>query len=256
MKKKNTLQNFPYLREQFDKNGFFICKNVFEKSFIFQILSEIKKADNIVKYFDNENILRRVEKLYDKGINLISLNKKISEILKSVFEEDFLIFKDKFNAKPPGGEGFIAHYDGVFHFMDSDNNKKNGWYEYGDIFINVLIALDVCNEENGSIELSNSHKGNFNELLKNTKTDNPPALNKAIEDKTVFNLINLDVGDMVVFSNTCPHRSKKNKSNSDRRTLYYTYTQSKNGSKYNQYFFDKEKSKNTSKAFSEKKIRH
>ena len=65
-----------------------------------------------------------------------------------------------------------------------------------------------------------------------------------------------DVGDMVVFSNTCPHRSKKNKSNSDRRTLYYTYTQSKNGSKYNQYFFDKEKSKNTSKAFSEKKIRH
>ena len=141
MKKINTLQNFPYLREQFDKNGFFICKNVFEKSVIFEILSEIKKAENIVKYFDNENILRRVEKLYDKGMNLISLNKKISEILKSVFEEDFLIFKDKFNAKPPGGEGFIAHYDGVFHFMDSDNNKKNGWYEYGDIFINVLILI-------------------------------------------------------------------------------------------------------------------
>ena len=253
MEKQLIGYDFSDLKKKFTKNGFFVCKNVFEKKFIFEILFEIEKASNTDKYFDNENILRRIEKLYDKGENLINLNKKISTILKNVFKEDFLIFKDKFNAKPPGGEGFIAHYDGIFHFMDSDNNKKNGWYEYGNIFINVLIALDICNEENGTIELSNSHKGNFNKLLKNTKIDNPPALSKVIEDKTVFNLINLDIGDIVVFSNTCPHRSKKNKSSFGRRTLYYTYTQSKNGSKYNQYFFDKKKSKNTSKAFSEKK---
>ena len=249
----NTSYDFYDLKNKFDKNGFFICKNVFSNKFISEILSEIEKANNTIKYLDNENILRRIEKLYDKGINLINLNKNISTILKSVFEEDFLIFKDKFNAKPPGGEGFIAHYDGVFHFIDPDNNKKNGWYEYGNIFINALIALDKCNEENGTIELSNSHKGTFNELLKNTKNNNTPAINKVIEDKTIFNLINLDVGDIVIFSNTCPHRSKKNNSNFQRRTLYYTYTQSKNGSKYDQYFFDKEKSTNTSKAFSEKK---
>ena len=84
-----------------------------------------------------------------------------------------------------------------------------------------------------------------------------PSLTNTI-DRYSFasNSDSFDVGDMVVFSNTWPQRYKKNKSNSDRRTLYYTYTQSKNGSKYNQYFFDKEKSKNTSKAFSEKKIRH
>ena len=58
---------------------------------------------------------------------------------------------------------------------------------------------------------------------------------------------------MVVSSNKCPHRSKKNNPNQNRRILYYTYTLSKNGSKYDQYFHDKEKSKNTSKALLDKK---
>jgi hypothetical protein len=34
----------------------------------------------------------------------------------------------------------------------------------------------------------------------------------------------------------------------NRRVLYYTYSLSKKGSKYNKYFEDKEKSKNSSKA--------
>lgn len=252
MEKKITNYNFADLRLQYNKFGFFICKNLFEKNFISKILYEIERADNVVKYLDNQNKLRRIEKLYNKGKNLTNLNKNICILLKNIFDEEFLIFKDKFNAKPPGGEGFFAHYDGVFNFIDSDNNKKNGWYEYGDTFINVLVALDPCNEENGTICLSNSCKGNFNELLKNTKNDNTPALTKEFEDKIVFNTINLDVGDIVVFSNTCPHKSDKNKTNFSRRTLYYTYTPAKNGSKYHQYFLDKEKSKNSSKALSQK----
>ena len=58
----------------------------------------------------------------------------------------------------------------------------------------------------------------------------------------------LNIGDIVIFSNTCPHRSKKNNSEKNRRVLYYTYSLFKNGSKYNKYFEDKEKSKNLSKA--------
>ena len=255
MKKKNTNPNFSDLRRQFNECGFFICRNVFEKNFVSEIVCEIEKANNTVKYFDNQNKLRRIEKLYNKGPNLINLNKTISILLKNIFDEDFLIFKDKFNAKPPGGEGFMAHYDGIFHFIDSDNNKRNGWYEYGDTFINALVALDPCNEENGTISISNSRKGNFDELLKDTKNDNTPALNKAFEDKIIFKTLNLDVGDIVIFSNTCPHRSNVNKSNFSRKTLYYTYTPSKNGSKYDQYFFDKEQSKNTSKAFSHKTVK-
>ena len=239
-------------KEKFDNDGYFVFKNFVEKKFIIQIINEINTSKNTIKYFDNYDVLRRIEKIYDKGSNLLLLNEKISILLKEVFNKDFLIFKDKYNAKPPGGEGFFAHYDGIFHYINSNNQKKNGWYEYGDFFVNALVAIDDCNKENGTIELAKSHQGGFHELLNNTKKDGTPALTSEIESITNFNLINLNVGDIVVFSNKCPHRSKKNYSNKSRRIIYYTYTLEKNGSKYEEYFKDKEGSKNKSKSLNEK----
>ena len=244
--------DFSDFKQKFDNDGYFVFKNFINKDFVTQIIDEIENSKNTIKYFDNSNKLRRIEKLYDKGEYLINLNKNILNLLKNVFDEDFLIFKDKFNAKPPGGEGFFAHYDGIFQFTNSNNDKKNGWYEYGDFFLNGLLAIDNGDENNGSLELANFHKGNFYELYENTKKDGTPALSKEIEDKTSFDLIDLNVGDLIIFLNTCPHRSKKNNSKKDRRILYYTYTLSKNGSKYNEYFNDKRKSKGKSKALSEK----
>ncbi len=244
--------NFIGFKKEFNDRGYFVVKNFIEKKFINQLINEINESKDTVKYFDKFDNLRRIEKLYDKGKYLIELNKKISSTLKEVFDEEFLIFKDKFNAKPPGGEGFFAHYDGVFQFINSNDEKKNGWYEYGNFFVSALVAIDECNTKNGALELAKSHKGNFDELLENTKKDGTPALSKNIEIETPFKLINLDLGDMVIFSNTCPHRSGKNVSENTRRVIYYTYTPSINGSKYEQYFKDKEGSKNKSKALSEK----
>ena len=244
--------DFLSYKKSFDNDGYFICKNFFSRNFITVLLDEIDKSNNTIKYYDNLKFLRRIEKLYDKGKQLKKLNEEISTLLKNVFNESFLIFKDKFNAKPPGGEGFFAHYDGIFHFVNSNNEKKNGWYEYGDFFINALVAIDECNKKNGALELAKSHNGNFNDLLQNTKQNGTPALTQEIESKTTFNLINLDIGDMVIFSNTCPHRSKKNDSDKSRRIIYYTYSLEKNGSKYDKYFEDKENSKNESKALVEK----
>jgi ectoine hydroxylase-related dioxygenase (phytanoyl-CoA dioxygenase family) len=239
-------------RKEFEKNGFVVYKKIFTESFVYNLINEIYKSSNSINYYDNNNKLRRIEKLYDKGQYLIDANKKILELIKSISSNNFLIFKDKFNAKPPGGEGFFAHYDGVFKFKDEKDVLRNGWYEYGNYFLNALIALDKCNGENGSIELAKAHKGNFNELLKNTKNDGTPALSEEVELKTSFKIINLNVGDIVFFSHTCPHRSKKNNTDRDRRILYYTYSLEKNGSKYNDYFRDKQKSKNTLKALTDK----
>ena len=43
-----------------------------------------------------------------------------------IYLMSYLIFKDKFNAKPPGGKGFFPHFDGVFEFRDSNNKTKKG----------------------------------------------------------------------------------------------------------------------------------
>ena len=50
--------------------------------------------------------------------------------------------------------------------------------------------------------------------------------------------------DCVFFKNTCPHRSKKNKSKKSRKMLYYSYTKIKKQNLYKKYFKDKKNSKN------------
>jgi ectoine hydroxylase-related dioxygenase (phytanoyl-CoA dioxygenase family) len=244
--------NLDLLKKKFSFYGYIKIKDFFPKKFISYIIKDINNSKNTIKYFDTNNNLRRIERLYDKGKNLNVLNIKIMDLLKKIFNKDFLIFKDKYNAKPPGGDGFFAHYDGIFNFIDTNNIKKKGWYEYGDYFINVLIALDECNKDNGSIEIAKYHSGNFEKLLKNTKKNGTPAIKKEIEKSISFNLINLNIGDLVIFSNKCPHRSKKNNSDESRRVLYYTYSLKKYGSKYKQYFSDKVTSKNPSKALEDK----
>ena len=246
-----AIQNYEVLHKEFLDKGFFVCKNIFEKKLIADLIFDISKAKNTKKYFDNNKIIRRIEKLYNKSENLINLNNIILKILKNILNKDFIIFKDKFNAKPPGGEGFFAHYDGIFEFNNENNNKKRGWYEYSDFFINALVALDPCDKINGSIEIAKKHQGDFDKLLINTKKDGTPALTKKIEDQTKFELIDLNIGDIVFFLNTCPHRSKKNYSKNNRRILYYTYSPAELGSKYDEYFNDKSNSKNKSKALVE-----
>jgi len=238
------------LRE-YSQKGYFTIKNVFSSADIYVLKNEIQIANNTDKYFDKNGEIRRIEKIFNKGKKLNLLNKEIIKILKNLFNEDYIIFKDKFNAKPPGGEGFFAHYDGVFIFKDEKNFYKKGWYEYSDHFINVLVALDMCDKKNGTIEISKIHKDNFNNLLKNTKNNGTPDLLDEIEKKLTFEPIVLNAGDIVIFSNQCPHRSKKNYSSSSRGTLYYTYTLAKFGSFYEKYFEDKKNSQNkTSKSLS------
>ena len=234
-------------KNEFKNCGFFKVENFIDKTLVKKIIDEInsvKNKNNVDIYYDQKGSLRRIERLYDKGEALKLVNQKITEVLKNIFNFDLTIFKDKYNAKPPGGEGFFAHYDGIFKFKSENNEYKNGWYEYGNFFLNVLVALDSCNSKNGTIEISNFQNQPFDKLFLNTKQNGTPDLLPEIEKKLKFKEIDLNVGDIVVFSNTCPHRSKKNKSNTDRKTLYYTYTPLKNGSMYEKYFQDKLRSKN------------
>ena len=172
-------------------------------------------------------------------------------LLKNIFSEEFALFKDKYNAKPPGGEGFYAHYDGIFSWIDHDGISRNGWYHYAKNFVNILVAIDPMNKNNGPLEISAEHRGSFEELLKNTKNNNTPDIHASLEKRLDFKKIIINSGDIVVFSNKCPHRSMRNSSEKDRRTIYYTYNPKSEGQHYDQYFKDKVSSKNkTSKSLS------
>ena len=100
----------------FKKKGYFKIEKFFSENFVKKMNNEINLAKNVEKYFDKNRKLRRIEKLFDKGDNLNKLNYKLLEFLSKLFNKNFVIFKDKFNTKPGGGDGFEAHYDGIFIF--------------------------------------------------------------------------------------------------------------------------------------------
>ncbi len=235
-------------KEQYKKNGFLVLNNIFDLKFVELIKNEILNLKNVITYYDRNGELRRVEKLYDKGNQLFILNNKISFLLNSIFDEEFIIFKDKFNLKPPNGEGFHAHYDGIFKWIDENNTPRNGWYEYSNFFVNVLVALDKCDHANGALQISDINDESFDNLLKKTYNDGSPNILKEIESNLIFQTPILKPGDVIIFSNKCPHRSFKNKSHNSRMTLYYTYHPKKDGDNYEKYFTDKGISKNINKS--------
>lgn len=235
-------------KKKFDNDGYFKIKNFLSKTEISKILEEIMKLPDIYSHKDKKGLLRRIEKFYNKGKNLNYINTKFVKLIKDILNLNVLIFKDKFNLKPPGGEGFKAHFDGVFIFIDPQKKIKRGWYEYGDNFINILLAIDNCNEENGSIELAKSENEPFTNLIKKLKNKKTGELSVVSERKYSFKKMNLSAGDIIIFKNTCPHRSSINKSNKPRRILYYTYLDEKFGNQYEKYFLDKKISKNKIKS--------
>ena len=233
----------------YKKNGFVTFKNFFSKKKMrkvkFDLLKLSKKRKKDI-FFDKKNRLRRIEKIYNKSKELSKLNKDILKLLKEFFGEKYVIFKDKVNIKVPGGDGFAPHYDGVFYFKKG-KKKMKGWYEYSDVFVNCLIALDQKTRNNGFIEIAKENKSSFEKLIKNMKNNETRQMKKSILKKTIFNKLPLNIGDLAFFSSKCLHKSSKNLSNKSRSLLYYTYNPAKNGYNYIRYYKDKLQSSNKNK---------
>ena len=228
----------------YKNKGYFIFKNLISKELLETAYDEILNCNSSTKYFDRLNRLRRIEEIYNKGKCLKQINEINVEFLKLIFKKDLNIFKDKYNDKPPGGEGFFAHYDGIFLWEDENSNIRKGWHDYAKEFFNCLIPIDTFTVHNGPLEISKVHKGSFEELLENTKKDGTPNILEDIEKNLDFEKILISPGDVVVFSSMCPHRSSINNSSFGRRSLYFTYNKSEEGDFYNLYFEEKRNSKN------------
>ena len=76
MKEKSNLINI------FKDKGYFKVENFFSKKFIDELNIEIQNANNVEKYYDKNNKLRRIEKLYNKGEYLNDLNNQILKYIK------------------------------------------------------------------------------------------------------------------------------------------------------------------------------
>ena len=243
-----TLTNTQSFRNSWDKDGYFVVDNFFALDFVQDLKKNcltVAKDNRSHTYTDKQGLLRRVEYFTKRNKTISSADELVKSFLAELFSEEYTLFKDKINYKPAGGEGFFAHYDGVFNFTDHSGVETNGWYKYADQFVNALVVLDDFTIQNGALEVSSAHSGDFSTLMANTKQNGTPDLREEIEKACTFSPICSPAGSLVIFSNTCPHRSSANRSKSSRGSVYLTYNRSRDGDFYEQYFADKVGSKNT-----------
>jgi 2-aminoethylphosphonate dioxygenase len=225
---------------RYKKNGYIVCRNFFKKRTIEKIIISINQIQKYkdtknkwMKYYDfslknkNKKILNRIENFYDynKEIKKNFSNRLFKSQLKKIIKSDVVLFKDKINFKNPGAQGFKPHQDATIW--------KN---MYGiKSFVTVAIAIDKSTVENGCLEFS---KFNQKKLLSKPWKE----IDKKIEKKLLWETVEMNPGDAVIFNDYSPHRSSDNISNKKRRMLFLTFNSKKFGDFRKKHFIDKRKS--------------
>ena len=132
-----------------------------------------------------------------------------------------VLFKDKLIFKPPDSHGNGLHQD------------YNWWQGFPHSLLTVSVALDASTKENGCTELwTGHHQGFLHEpgSLDKTQIDPEPLANET------HIYVELEPGDMAIFTCFTPHAAAPNTSNSARRILFLSYNDSRDGEHYTAHY--------------------
>jgi ectoine hydroxylase-related dioxygenase (phytanoyl-CoA dioxygenase family) len=139
---------------------------------------------------------------------------RLLAVLAALYGEEACLFKDKLIFKPPGLKGYGLHQDWI------------AWPGFPRSFLTVLVPLDPTDADNGCTEVfPGYHKkgslsaedGQYHEL--------PSDL---IDESRGVNL-ELNPGDVAIFTGFTPHRSAANGSGRWRRQLFFSYNKLSDG---------------------------
>ncbi len=183
-----------------------------------------------MKYFENssktgERLLCRVENFipYHEGLRDLLTDGDVMHILGELMGEEAVLFKEKINAKLPGGSGFTAHQDAP------------AFVSFGQRYhITMMIAVDDSTVENGCLEFSDPVP-----VYETLRQDAGGSVHPEVEKTMPWRALEAKAGDIVFFDSYIPHRSHPNTSGRSRRAMYITYNKRSEGSRRDDYFADK-----------------
>lgn len=183
-----------------------------------------------MKYFENssktgERLLCRVENFipYHDGLRALLTDGDVMRILSELMGEQAVLFKEKINAKLPGGSGFTAHQDAPAFIT-----FKQRYH------ITMMIAVDDSTLENGCLEFSDPVP-----VYETLRQDDGGSIHPEVEAELPWRPLEAKAGDIVFFDSYIPHRSHPNTSERSRRAMYITYNRLSEGSRRDDYFADK-----------------
>lgn len=194
-----------------------------------------------VPEFDNDEKVCRYEYLkgYSQSIKTLIVP-KLQQLIRQLTDTDFVLFKDKCNAKNPGGGAFEPHQDIIAY-----DQFKPAYH------VTAAIFLDDATLENGCLYFPQNYQQDLANLETHrvpTPVGNLPVLQSYEGGTTHGNIrqeicdqmnwipITAKAGDVVLFDSYVPHYSKKNESQLTRRAMFFTFNPHSDGDFYEAYY--------------------
>src|SRR5580658_690561 len=210
--------------QQYQADGFLIQREVFTRAEVDELAAEAARLLERKDLIDIDNIRCRWQNhaetgecrfdCFDPVIDLsplchrVACDPRLLGLASAIYGEPACLFKDKLIFKPPGTFGYALHQDYI------------AWKSFPTSFLTVIVAIDPADADNGAAEaFPGYHRrgcmtprdGMYHELPANLVD-----LSKGV-------ILNLQPGDIAVFSGYTPHRSAPNRSQQSRRLLYLSY---------------------------------
>lgn len=144
----------------------------------------------------------------------------VIEVLRALFGEDPVLFKEKINYKQPGGGGFAPHQDATA-------------YRFVDHHISCMVPLDPATTASGCLYVAPGFEAG------QLPTDHRGRIEHATADRLAWQAVPLEPGDLLFFDSYTPHYSDTNTTQRARRAAYLTYNAASRGDHRERYYADK-----------------
>ncbi|WP_179228614.1 phytanoyl-CoA dioxygenase family protein [Leptolyngbya ohadii] len=218
-----TLPNF-FSQEEIDRLSAECDRLSTQESLFTQHIPEAATRTNLAGEIVRDR-LDPVIHLSDR-IRQMVYDTRLLQVLRDLFDDEPILFKDKLILKPPGTKGYDLHQDYAY------------WEQLGvpaDALLSVQVAIDAADADNGAIVL---YPGLHQHRLP-APPDHPRDVSPTAVQSTDPVLVSTQPGDLLIFHSLTPHYSAPNRSQAPRRTLYLTYNSQTWGDYYKSYYGDR-----------------
>lgn len=229
--------DFSRLKNEYQTRGYIALRGLFSSDEIASWSAECDRLlaqdwlhpDNLRTPFrkGSTQTPERIDPVVDVSPTFAELvrDERIVSVLRALWGEEPLLFKDKLIFKMPGVEGYAMHQDWAW-----------GWQDLcaADEILSVSIQIDGANAQNGCIELFEGYHDRLltpSGLQTNLRAEEIAQIDPARGEK-----IETNPGDVLIFHSLAPHQSGRNTANVSRRSFYLTYNTASAGDLTGDYY--------------------
>jgi ectoine hydroxylase-related dioxygenase (phytanoyl-CoA dioxygenase family) len=216
--------------QQYHRDGVIIVRDVFTATDIAELDSDAQRLMQRTDLMDSDNIRCRWQNCvatgacrfdcFDPVIDIsptcarVARDHRLLDIVSALYGERAHLFKDKLIFKPSGAQGYAMHQDYI------------SWPSFPRSFVTAIVAIDASGATNGATEVFPGYH-TLGSLVPEDGMYHEVPLNLLDLSKGV--VLELNPGDVAVFSGFTPHRSGPNNSPLSRRLLYLSYNANSDG---------------------------